>query len=279
MKDINKKGVYCIEIHGKKYIGSTCNSFRKRWYHHKSQLKYNTHFNRYMQNAYNKYGPNNTIYSIVEIVEDADKICEREQYYVEQMKPQFNVRTVARSNLGVKLSAEAKAKISKAKKGCYVSKETRKKIGEAGKGRIVTEETRKKISNSNKGMKNSEETRKKKSLCQVGSKNHRYGTKASEETRQRMRDSQKKGANNAYARQVLQIDENTNEVVKKWGSIGEASKGMSVSRSCIIESCRNRRQKRAAGYLWRYDEAIMQQSCNNPVTIESDNRSDKENSR
>ena len=42
MKNINNNcGVYSIRntINGKMYIGSTCNSFTKRWQHHKNYLE------------------------------------------------------------------------------------------------------------------------------------------------------------------------------------------------------------------------------------------------
>lgn len=53
---LNQKGVYCIIINNKRYIGQTMGSFRKRKVDQLSKLRTNTHTNHLLQEAYNKYG-------------------------------------------------------------------------------------------------------------------------------------------------------------------------------------------------------------------------------
>lgn len=77
-------GVYTIKnlLNGKQYIGSTAKSFSIRWKQWKYDLKRQT-ANRYLQNAWNKYGEENFEFSIVEIVEDKNKVLEREQHWLD----------------------------------------------------------------------------------------------------------------------------------------------------------------------------------------------------
>lgn len=77
--------------------------------------------------------------------------------------------------------------------GIRHTQESRRKIGEPNKGKTISEEHRKRISEFHKGKKLSEEHRKKISQAQKG-KN--IGKKASEETKQKMRQSAKRGENN-----------------------------------------------------------------------------------
>lgn len=61
------------KINNKIYIGST-NNVRKRWNNHRSKLNNNIHENQYLQKAWNKYGEINFQFSIIEEVEDSNRI-------------------------------------------------------------------------------------------------------------------------------------------------------------------------------------------------------------
>lgn len=62
-------GVYCIrnKINDKRYIGSSWNIY-DRWYMHKIELNENRHYNRHLQNAWNKYGEDAFEFSVIEII-------------------------------------------------------------------------------------------------------------------------------------------------------------------------------------------------------------------
>lgn len=110
-------GVYKIECtDGRCYVGSTAQSFKKRWLHHINQLKKNKHHSKYLQNVYNKHGLDYFSFSILEIVEDSNKIIEREQYWLDLLTPQLNVLRLADSCLGHKHSYETRKKFSNAKR-------------------------------------------------------------------------------------------------------------------------------------------------------------------
>src|SRR5271166_1238189 len=62
-----KQGVYKIinKINGKVYYGSASNSFKERWIDHQYKLNKQTHGNKHLQAAWNKYGANNFEFIIV----------------------------------------------------------------------------------------------------------------------------------------------------------------------------------------------------------------------
>lgn len=80
-----KTGIYLIRntINGKVYVGSSSN-IAERWTEHARDLKNNTHRNKPLQNAYNKYGKDKFIYEILELLDEnnKDKQFEREQYWI-----------------------------------------------------------------------------------------------------------------------------------------------------------------------------------------------------
>lgn len=111
-------GIYQIKnlINNKIYIGSSTN-IDKRWNNHIYKWLKNTHPNLHFQNAFNKYGIENFIFEILEIVEDVNLLIEREQFYIDDLKPQYNIRLIAESNIGFKHSEETKKNMSEARKG------------------------------------------------------------------------------------------------------------------------------------------------------------------
>lgn len=69
----NMNGIYKIvnNINGKVYIGQTKQPFIKRFMHHRWQLRNNKHDNRWLQNAFNKYGEDAFSFEIVEFIDSA----------------------------------------------------------------------------------------------------------------------------------------------------------------------------------------------------------------
>jgi group I intron endonuclease len=82
MKQKPVQGIYCIEniINNKKYIGSSKSCWR-RVKEHFTDLRGNKHKCVYLQNAFNKYGEDKFIFSIVEVVEDLSILIPREDYW------------------------------------------------------------------------------------------------------------------------------------------------------------------------------------------------------
>lgn len=150
-----RSGVYKILnlITNKFYIGSS-SDVKHRWSIHKSGLKKNTHHSKILQNAWNKYGEQNFIFEVVELCE-VNRIQEREQFYIDSLKPTYNVRKIAESNRGVVRSEEQKQYLSKLYKGKKRSRESIDKQRLSAKGYVKTPEHLAKIKQANIGKKKS----------------------------------------------------------------------------------------------------------------------------
>ena len=155
---IEKCGVYLIFnlVSGKRYVGSSINIYN-RFYEHIHILKRNEAHNKHLKNSWNKYVEESFVFQVLEYCEPEVQF-EREQYYIDLIKPEYNLTLNVVANTGHKVAEETKKKISAAKKG-----------NQATLGLKHTEETKQKMSNSmkgrtawNKGKKSMTEENKKK---------------------------------------------------------------------------------------------------------------------
>lgn len=114
LNQYNSIGIYKIfnRVNGKIYIGSTSQSFSKRWNKHKSELNRNIHSNIHLQSAWNLYGKDNFDFIILEEINDISVIIDLEQKYIDELKPEYNICKIAGSTQGLYLSNEVKQKIS-----------------------------------------------------------------------------------------------------------------------------------------------------------------------
>jgi hypothetical protein len=119
----NKCGIYCIKniVNDKCYIGSSTHIYY-RLRRHKSDLLRKVHANPILQNAYNKYGADSFVVSIVEECAE-DVVLVREQHYIDIFLPVYNITKEVINN---RLSPESRLKISntmkaKAKAGIRVN--------------------------------------------------------------------------------------------------------------------------------------------------------------
>ena len=81
-------GVYKITniITGEFYIGSSCN-IKYRWAQHKSPSKWERYPNSRLYKDMSQYGKDKFIF---EVIEETDNLREREQYWIDQLKPSYN---------------------------------------------------------------------------------------------------------------------------------------------------------------------------------------------
>ena len=82
------------------YVGHTCDPFKKRIYNHRYALKRNKHENARLQYAWNKYGGDAFRFEMIEECEESQKLL-REQFYIDTLKPYYNIAPVAGSRKGV----------------------------------------------------------------------------------------------------------------------------------------------------------------------------------
>ena len=108
----SKSGIYQIlnKVNGKCYIGSAVDP-KQRFHMHRSQLRRDTHHSIVLQRAWKKYGEANFEFLLLEECE-ISKLIEREQHYIDQFRPVYNISKVAGSCLGVKFSKESSLKKS-----------------------------------------------------------------------------------------------------------------------------------------------------------------------
>lgn len=137
-----KTGVYEIlnTITKERYVGSasrigksnSLSGFYVRFEKHKSLLKSNKHYNIHLQRAYNKYGENNFNFNVLSIC-PPEYCIKLEPWFLDNLKPEYNIRKIADSNKGIKFTAEHKEKLSKSIKNSLKNKvdnSYRKRIGE-----------------------------------------------------------------------------------------------------------------------------------------------------
>lgn len=111
-------GVYqilCIPT-SKVYIGSATD-LRERWFAHRNRLRRSIHVNKYLQQAWNKYGEEQFIFSVLELV-SVSVLRKVEQQWIDVNQAQdrkygFNSFPRADSPLGFTMPEEAIEKIRK----------------------------------------------------------------------------------------------------------------------------------------------------------------------
>jgi group I intron endonuclease len=234
--DINASGIYKIQSKAKSdriYIGSTIN-IKKRWRSHLLKLRAGKHPNPLLQKHFIKYKESDLVFFVIELC-FPEFLIPREQYYIDKLKPSFNICTKAGSTLGVKHSVETRIRVSeghkgqipwnKGKTGIY-SEETRKKIGDAGKGRTSamkgknhTEEARRKMSLAKKGKPSPFRGKARKPLTE-GHKQKLRGNKfasgrRTEEQKQRMREAALKNGSKPPSRLGAKVLPDTIKKVKE----------------------------------------------------------------
>lgn len=194
-------GIYKIRniISGKCYVGQAF-SIYSRWSVHRHLLRKGQHHSKHLQSAFLKHGEGAFIFEIIELAE-TDALTQREQHWMDVLRPAYNILPTARSQRGFVMSEESRAKMSAAKKGKSLSDEHRAAMrassARRGKpaikgmlGKKHSAETRAKIAIAlaglNRGRIASAETRAKMSISRMGKKGTMRGRKHTEEARQKM---------------------------------------------------------------------------------------------
>ena len=106
---------------GKRYVGSSVDIYN-RLHEHVHNLKNNKAHNKHLQSSWNKYGEDCFLYSVLEYC-TPDIRFEREQYYIDTLKPEYNFTLNVIANLGHSPSEEVREKISNTLKRKYASGE------------------------------------------------------------------------------------------------------------------------------------------------------------
>ena len=109
----SKSGIYkivSIVNPNKIYIGSAVN-IKERWNRHLSELRKGKHGeHRHLQHHFNKYGEEDFQFSVLENCEPK-QLLNLEQFYLDDLKPSFNICGNAGSRFGVLATFATREKI------------------------------------------------------------------------------------------------------------------------------------------------------------------------
>ena len=198
-----KSGVYrwINNSNGKSYVGSSIDLV-SRLYSYYSLRFLEKQTSSLICKALLKYGHSAFTLDILEYCEPENNI-EREQYYIDLLKPEYNIQKVAGSSIGQKRTDETKLKISKYRSGRALAQDTKEKIAAAMLGRKHTVESIAKM--KNKVLSTQHLAKLRDHLAKL---NSLQGTK------------------------IKIIDTLTNEITL-WDSTYKAAKGIGVSQATI----------------------------------------------
>lgn len=228
--------IYCITnlINNKKYIGQTADKkgYKERWRKHRSCLRRGNHKNSHLQNAWNKYGEENFEFILLheykyKSKEDIrNKLNNMEEYYIDKWNL-FN------RDLGYNIASA----------GSNGNNFVGKSEEEMNEYRKLRSEIAKKWWNN--ASKEEKEIWKENMIAS------RIGKNMSKD--------------NPNSKRVAMINKKTNEIIKIFDSVADASEEICNDRnSRNIHVCAIGQNKTAWGYKWRYlneyDEIIFQEN-------------------
>jgi group I intron endonuclease len=174
---MKRSGIYKIQSlsHPERcYIGSAVDLKVRKGVHF-CALRKGEHHSSKLQLHYNKYGKEDLLFSLIEPCLPIG-LLQREQEYLDKLKPYFNICKIAGNTLGRVHSDETKRKISRAKAGKKMpakTMEARRNLSIALTGRIFSEEHKNKLRIVNKGNTHSlghrhtNETKQKISITRI----------------------------------------------------------------------------------------------------------------
>lgn len=230
------KGIYIIinRVNGNKYIGLSNNIHRRFWEHKSSKKKRNS---TNLIKAFKKYHVDNFDFQILELVDDESKLAEREMFWIESIKPEYNMNKGGNGNLGHTVSNEVREVLRVCGKLQWERKTNEEKqrqiknnLFSCGKGRVVSEETRRKLREVNLGKRHTEEAKLKVS---IKNKVSMIGNKSGN-------------------KKVQRLDINGN-FISEHDSIKEIANELGIHPS-NISSVLKGRQLTAGGYKWNYKQ-------------------------
>lgn len=169
-------GIYAIQnkVTGHRYIGSA-QKLSERRHQHFRDLRRGCHHNTYLQHAWNRYGEEAFEFIVLMRCDEAELLM-REQQFLDDRKPEYNIARIADAPMkGRKHTEETKAKMSlvqRGKKHAPTPAEALKRMAETKRGKRNphpgyprSESTRRKMSESHTGKPHphSDEQRRKQS--------------------------------------------------------------------------------------------------------------------
>jgi len=147
-------GIYYIrnKINNKLYVGQSQNIYNEWICCHRTRLRNNKHFNKYLQRSWNKYGEDNFEHGIITIENNIDILGDLEIYWIKELHSHktewgYNLSWGGESIMrGLHQTDDAKRKISIATSGSnnpFYGKKHTEETKELMRGRVMPEDERK----------------------------------------------------------------------------------------------------------------------------------------
>lgn len=136
-------GIYKIEnlVNGSVYVGQTAEGFQKRYFLHRWKLNNGTHDNSHLQRSFNKYGKDNFVFKVIEVL-PKELLNEREKYWIEYHRNTTGCYCIQDGGQPENLND-------------YISPDIRKRTGELNRQRMLggtlSEETKQKMCDTRRG--------------------------------------------------------------------------------------------------------------------------------
>ncbi|NBO22990.1 hypothetical protein EBU94_06605 [bacterium] len=157
-------GIYIItnKVNNKVYIGSS-QDIKRRFYLHRHYLNKKKHVNMHLQTAWDLYGEESFVFSVLETLNDKESLLQKEKYYIELYQSTDR-------NKGYNICEDTSAPMRNRKHSAKsIEKMKKSKIGESNNffGKNHTDQTKEKIRKAKTGKKLSDEHKEK-----IASKSH-----------------------------------------------------------------------------------------------------------
>lgn len=237
-------GIYKITnlITGKFYVGSSQN-INRRWGKHLQKLNTNTHPNIHLQRSFNVHGEYNFELSVLEYC-CLDDLIPREQHYIDELKPHYNIARVAGSSVGVVRSDETKEKLRIIGTGKKQSAETIEKRASKLRGKWDVNDKRRDSYRASKiGKLNPVFTHGWDKQVEAMRKAN-IGCKRDKSVGEKI--------GKALSKPVVQLTLN-GDFVAEWNSACEIERILGHANSRINKVCRGLKNlKTAYGFLWKF---------------------------
>lgn len=228
-------GIYKITnlINNHCYVGLS-NNIERRWKEHITPKNINNKKTN-IAKAFRKYGIANFKFEVLEEC-SIEQLNVKEQYYIQILKPIYNMNKGGKGNLGHKLSNEFKDYLRKVAKQQWENKTEEEKKKQIKNnltgpkvGHMVSEDTRDKLRKANLGKKQSLDTIMKRSRSNKG---------------------KLKGNTNGN-KKVAMLDIETLRIIKTFESVKAAAKYVGARPEMISVVLKGKRNK-TKGYKWKY---------------------------
>lgn len=247
--------IYIIKnkINGKIYVGQTIKDYNIRWKSHKRLLRKGKHNNNHLQNSWNKYGEYN--FEFILLHEFIFKNKKERKYMLDLIekiyitgwdllndKYGYNISSGGSNGNNFAGKTEEEMKV-------ISNKMSINRIGEKNHfyGKHHTSETKEKISSANKGK-------------YTGENNPMYGKHHSKDTKEKISNCNKgkfgkDSSHYGIGKKIAMIDKDTNEIIKVYSCIADASQEVCGRRknSNIGQCARGENHIiTVCGYKWRF---------------------------